>query len=363
MHQSTQQISKLLGLEVLRFISSFSVLFWHYQHFFYNKNGSIDLFTKEQQPLYSLFSVFYNYGYWGVQVFWCISGFIFFWKYREIISSNVITYKKFFVLRFSRLYPLHLFTLILVLALQAIYFDKTDYFFVYENNDLPHFIYQLFLASNWGFEKGYSFNGPIWSISVEVLAYCIFFIILQKISKSFFVNIGILLLCLAAIYFKIDGAIFNCLAYFYIGGLSAIAFRYIQSTKYTRYSSYLLLFIIFAYPTFVYFTGIYQQKYIIQLFSMSYIPIIVCYGAHPFSAPLVLQKMIVVAGNMTYSSYLIHFPLQLAIALYFLNAERQIPYYSTLFFIGFFFTTFVLSHYIYRFFELPAQKYLRDKFT
>jgi peptidoglycan/LPS O-acetylase OafA/YrhL len=124
------------------------------------------------------------------------------WPRREAIASKAITYKEFFVLRFSRLYPLHFFTLLLVLALQAIYFSQKDYFFVYQDNDVLHFIYQLFFASNWGFEKGASFNGPIWSISVEVLIFCFFFLILENISKSFLINIAILLICLAANFYE-----------------------------------------------------------------------------------------------------------------------------------------------------------------
>lgn len=152
--------NKLLGLEVVRFISAFSVLVCHYQHFFYVDNKPTD-FTREQQPLYLLFSPFYDYEFYGVQVFWCLSGFVLFWKYREAIASKAITCKRFFVLRFSRLYPLHFFTLVLVSALQAFFFTQKGYFFIYQDNDIPHFVSQLFLASNWGFEKNYSFNGPI----------------------------------------------------------------------------------------------------------------------------------------------------------------------------------------------------------
>ena len=358
--EPVQQNNKLLGLEVVRFISAFSVLFWHYQHFFYIADKPTD-FIREQQPLYSLFSLFYDYGFYGVQVFWCISGFIFFWKYRETIASNAISYKKFFVLRFSRLYPLHIFTLLLVLVLQAIYFAKKDYFFVYQNNDVPHFIYQLFLASNWGFEKGDSFNGPIWSISVEVLIYCFFFLILQNISKSFLINIGVLLLCLAAKYFKVISPIFDCLAFFYIGGFSAIAFKYIQSTKYYRHFSYLSLFVLIVLPPFIYITNVYQHKYFALLFLISYTPALLFFCAKHFNTSPVIQKTIEAAGNMTYSSYLIHFPLQLVIALYFLNTEQKIPYYSTVFFVGFIFVTLVLSYYIYRLFELPAQNFIRRK--
>jgi len=228
-----QQNNKLLGLEVIRFICALSVIIWHYQNFFYIGEKPTN-FIKEHQPLYKLLSLPYDLGYYGVHVFWCLSGFIFFWKYRESIFTNALTYKKFFVLRFSRLYPLHFSTLVLVLSLQAIYYSKKEIFFVYQNIDIQHFIYQLFLASNWVDLKNASFNGPIWSVSVEVIVYFIFFLILQKISKSFLINVAVVLLCLIAKYLKIPSQVFECLAFFYIGGLSAVAFKCIKSTKYEK---------------------------------------------------------------------------------------------------------------------------------
>jgi peptidoglycan/LPS O-acetylase OafA/YrhL len=360
--EPVQQTNKLLGLEVIRFVSALSVLVWHYQHFFYISYKQID-FIKEKQPLYYFFSLFYDYGLLGVQIFWCVSGFIFFFIYRESIASKSINFKTFFILRFSRLYPLHFFTLIIVLVLQAVYFHQQDYFFVYQNNDVSHFIYQLFLASNWGFEKGVSFNGPIWSISVEVIIYFLFFLILQNISKSFFVNIIVLTLCLIAKYFKISNPIFDCLAFFYIGGFSAIAHKHIKNIQYQKKIFYLLIFILLFSPILIYVTSIYQHKYFTALFLMSYTPILIFVGAQHFNVSPIIQKIIETAGNMTYSSYLIHFPIQLLIAIYFLNTEQKIPYYSTSFFIGFIFITLVISYYIHRLFELPAQNYIRRKLT
>jgi len=129
--------SKLFGLEIIRFLSSLSVLVWHYQHFSMIAHKPVD-FIKKQQPFYGVLRLFYEYGYHGVQVFWCISGFIFFWKYRGLISSRAISWKQFFMLRFSRLYPLHFVTLLLVMVLQFIYFSHTHYFFVYPYNDASH---------------------------------------------------------------------------------------------------------------------------------------------------------------------------------------------------------------------------------
>lgn len=43
--------NKLLGLEGLRFLATFSVLIWHYQHFAFVGDRAINL-TKSELPFY-----------------------------------------------------------------------------------------------------------------------------------------------------------------------------------------------------------------------------------------------------------------------------------------------------------------------
>jgi peptidoglycan/LPS O-acetylase OafA/YrhL len=360
LQEATGQKNKLLGLELIRFASAFAVLVWHYQHFFYVASKPTD-FVREQQPFYSLLSLFYDHGFYGVHVFWCISGFIFFWKYRIPIAANNVTCKRFLILRFSRLYPLHFVTLMLVLALQAIYFSRKDFFFVYQSNDLFHFVLQLFMASNWGFENGPSFNGPIWSISVEILIYFCFFITLRKISPSFIVNIGFLLLFLGAKHLGASSPIFECLAFFYVGGLSAIACQSIERTRYLKQAQHLCLLLLIAAPLLVHTTRIGENRDLAIHFLLSYVPVLLFFGARNFNPSPAVRKAIEAAGNMTYSSYLIHFPLQLVIAIYFSGIDQKIPGYSNAFFVGFIAATLLASHYIYKLFELPAQNHLRKR--
>ena len=69
----------LEGLEILRFLTMVGVLFWHYQSFSYNNAYHLsDNFISTKQPFYDYFNFFYNYGVHGPEIFWCISGFIFF---------------------------------------------------------------------------------------------------------------------------------------------------------------------------------------------------------------------------------------------------------------------------------------------
>lgn len=353
--------TKLLGLEVLRFISAIAVLFWHYQHFAFVADKPVD-FVTEAQPLYSLFAVFYRYGFYGVQVFWCISGFIFFWKYRAAIANGVTGAGKFFVLRFSRLYPLHFATMVLVGLLQLVYLGQKGYYFVYQHNDLKHLILNLFLASHWGLQDGYSFNAPIWSISVEALVYLLFFLVLRLIGRSVWVSAGVLLLCALAKW-KWGGAalpVVDAVAYFYAGGLAAMAFGRLEHSSSRLLAKYVLLGVAAVAPLAAYATN-YAHEQIAPLFLLAYLPVLLILLARDIRLPSRLQQMIEAAGNMTYSSYLIHFPIQLSLALLCNWLGRPIPYHSVSFFAVFMTSTLVAAYFLYRWFELPAQKLVRGK--
>jgi len=190
---------RFVGLELLRFVCAVSVLIWHYQHFFMVSPGVLPVeFRASSQPLYPALRLFYLYGDHGVPVFWQISGFIFVWKYAEVIHQRGRTAWEFFVLRFSRLYPLHLATLVIVAALQGPYIWKNGEPFVYPWNDLYHFTLNIVFASQWGWQKGFSFNGPVWSVSVEVLAYALFFAVARTVRLGFSSCVAVFgLLCAA----------------------------------------------------------------------------------------------------------------------------------------------------------------------
>ena len=75
-----------------------------------------------------------------------------------------------------------------------------------------------------------------------------------------------------------------------------------------------------------------------------------------------VQKAVEVAGNMTYSSYLLHFPLQLVIVVCFAAAARPVPLYSGALFAVYLLTTLLSPYVPFRFFEAPAQRLIRGAF-
>jgi peptidoglycan/LPS O-acetylase OafA/YrhL len=349
----TAPANKLPGLEVLRFLAALTILVFHYRHFAFIADKPVDL-AKDRLPFYGLLHFFYDAEPYGVWVFWCISGFIFFWKYRDAIADRSIDGWTFFVLRLSRLYPLHLMTLLLVAILQPIYFDLNGHFFVYQENDLRHFLLQIFMASNWGFQNGHSFDGPSWSISIEVLVYICFFLMLL-VTRSWLLNLAVIIGC-----FSGSGQIAVCFAFFYVGGLAAIVRRAIASTRFRLAAEGVAWLAVGIFTLAIWsFAGVPLKPIAFPLL-LTYTPMMLFCISRDIAMPAPIQRAVEAAGNMTYSSYLLQFPIQLMIVLGFAIAGTPIPLYDETFFWIFIATTLLASYLAYRYFELPAQNLVRD---
>lgn len=355
---STQPENKLLGLEILRFITAFAILVWHYQHFSF-VGAAPSNFVIDRQPFFAAFEPFYGYGLKGVQVFWCISGFIFFYKYRDTLAERRVGGWTFFVLRFSRLYPLHIVTLLLVVGLQALYFGRHGFTFVYENNDLKHFILQIFMASYWGLQDGLSFNGPIWSISLEVIVYFVFFTCLRLFGASNLVNLAILAIYFLARWQGKDGDLLICLGFFYLGGQAAVFRRAFANHKawpliQIGLFACLILGLVAAVHLQVAKDGDRLNDAIMVL-----TPMLLVLASGNLKAPKPAAKAIEAFGNLTYASYLIHFPIQLTAILAFSALGLAVPFYSNALFLGYLAVVLGLSYPVFRFFEKPAQDRIR----
>ena len=356
MHKTSTSAAtnKLLGLEGLRFLATLSVLIWHYQHFAFIGDTPVDL-VKAELPFYGLLLPFYEAGEYGVWIFWCISGFIFFWKYRNAISDRSVSGWTFFVFRLSRLYPLHFVTLLGVALLQPIYFALNQTFFVYQNNDIPHFLTQLLMASDWTSVRSESFNGPIWSVSVEVLVYAAFFLTLRFAIKSPLFNLIVVIACA-----NIPLQVCSCLAFFYAGGLSAIAKQAIASARSSRAIEIAAWCAAAVIPIVIELISL-RVAIVVWLSLLTYTPLLLFCLAGEMPLPRPLQRLLETAGNTTYSCYLLHFPIQLLIVIILSLLRLPVPFHDHLFWAAFVSATLAASHLVYRFFEAPAQSLIRSQ--
>ena len=310
------------GIDFLRWVAAMAIVFYHYLLHFKITGVNNNYFLN-----YLIINKEFAQAF--VWLFWAISGFVF----TNIYLKRDITFKNFFVARFARLYPLHFLTLIIVSVLQFISFIMFEHTQEHTNllvtNDLYHFILNIFFASNWGLETGWSFNAPVWSVSVEVPIYFLFFSSLFLIKKykhltaMFFIFFAYFILPNLVDFLEIKRlirlnnfqnlALINfsiCIFYFFLG--SFIFFFYSKLKKYLKIS------LILSFLSIVICITLLNLKYsefnnLINLFPST---IILFFSLIFFFACLDdifpnLCKRFNIINTTSYSVYLIHFPLQL----------------------------------------------------
>ena len=341
---------KLLGLELLRFVSAMAVLFFHYDHF--AKMAGVAAAHHSAFPLYAVLWPLYDYGQYGVQVFWGISGYIFFWKYGSAIHARAVSARDFFWLRFSRLYPLHFATLFGIIGLQALYRQLEGHNFIYPTDDAGQFVGQLFLATDWGPQPPFSFNGPIWSISAEVAVYAAFFLAARKFAPTIGLCLGSVIAGLALQLAGLEWVSAYCATYFFAGGLAALA-----GPRVARPACFLLIAVTLVAVA----TGSIHDHDKLPMVLLLAVPCLLVMVAKDWRPLERLQTPIQFAGNLTYSSYLLHFPLQLLLAIAVAATDMNLPLESGWFLGAYLSLTLGAAAASYRWFELPAQRWIRQR--
>ena len=345
---------KIYLIEILRFFASISVVIYHYKIFFFTFNdlNSVKITDKnvESLPFGEYLFFFYRFGDYGVHLFWTISGFVISYVYLDNIKNY--DWKTFFVNRFSRLYPLHFITLIIIVAIQLIDLDFSRNLNMFDSNDFYHFFLNIFFISAWGLEKDVSFNAPIWSVSLEIIAYALFFVCATKFKNPNFIKLFMLyflLLLVSKIGFlkeDLHNDLISCLRLFLTGVIIYKLFVRNQKLIFLLVS---ILLLILAF----------NGNFKLFLFCPGLLMLILSIENFISFKNKILQKFCSVIGNLTYSSYLIHMPVTLIIIYYFRNKTEI--FLSEYFFVSYFFLIIGLSLISYKFIEKKIKVYLRQK--
>lgn len=373
MHQN-HTVDRFYSLDALRGLAALSVVFWHWKHFFY-VGTHLGTFNANRLPLFQSASLMYTKTWLAVDLFFCLSGFIFYAFYSQRISTGALTFGRFAALRLSRLYPLHFATLMLVAAGQAYAYHCSGHFVVYPHNDAKHFILNLFFASSWGAESGYSYNGPVWSVSIEILLYSIFFFLSRHapIRAQVLVPLSISgFIVWQPIYEPIGRGVGS----FFLGGCVCLAYRAIADSP--RERTLTRVAAVMAVVGWVATLALHGGESMKELLlsggrfrwamtkAMNMWPIGVLFPLTILALALNEAKCRGVArklsllGDISYSSYLLHFPLQIAFlgAVVHLGMDVSV-FYSPWALILFFAVLLPACFLVFRWFEMPVQSHLR----
>ncbi|HEY2445864.1 MAG TPA: acyltransferase [Rhizomicrobium sp.] len=326
---------RLYSLDALRGVGALAIVVWHWQHFYAISGTWQEGWSHAAEPLYPFLKPLYEEGWVAVDLFFAVSGFVFFWLYLEPVARREIGVGTFARQRFSRLYPLYLATLLVASAMQILFFHATGSWFIFDANDWRHFVTSLFLVQQWlPPDELQSFNGPAWAVSIEVLLYIVFFIAVRAGLRGVK---GTLLIALSgAIVFFWDGQIGRGIMGFFFGGVTYYAVRWLSSQKNaTAVARFAIAAAIAAWVLAV--VEIYLGP-IQLLFARMPQPLAGFFAGHEYPifmmafifvvSPLTLAALalheevfggawsrLTFLGDISYSTYLIHFPMQLALAL------------------------------------------------
>ena len=368
----TESSNRNLALDSLRGIAAFGILIWHYQHFF-QVNGPF------AQPYEADLPFLYKYGWIMVDLFFCLSGYIFFSYYQKTIAENKISLRDFIILRLSRLYPLIVITLIFTAILNYLLFFLKGKFYIYNSNDFFSFFANLLFLQSGFFKTSLSFNAPSWSLGVEFWIYLIFFGVAFRLKKYLAIITGLISLFFLVAYNNAVtlGLVFfspefeRGLGSFFLGGVTHYLIKVIQESK--KMNGNIIGFIALGIATLGYTLA--HQK-----FSAVHEPVADAMFANDFlTIVLLLNPLMIIAltlspilnkifsfrllrffGDISYSSYLWHVPIQLGIFLLILVGGWNLNPASKDFFFIYFLLIILISFLSTKYFEKPLQNKIRS---
>ena len=149
-------LDRFYELDLLRFLAAFSVLLFHYSFL----NG----IQVQSAPTYPFLKSIFKYGYFGVELFFMISGFVI------LLTAQNKTWKGFIVSRLSRLYPAFLIavtvTSVLILILGSMNSDLSLSQYLWNLTMIPEYV-------------GVQNIDPVyWTLQVEIKFYFWIFVLL-----------------------------------------------------------------------------------------------------------------------------------------------------------------------------------------
>jgi len=345
---------QLYSIDILRGLAAVAILVFHYTHFTMG-NGSIGLpeSSLAEVSFYQSLGYIRTHGALAVMLFWMISGFVF----MHVYAGKPVTGWTFFVNRFARLYPLHLLTLLVVAVIQWTSMGTFGHYLIYQINDGWHFFLNLFFASEWGFSKGNSFNGPIWSVSVEILIYILFWIYLRTGWASLLSSLLVIVGFLVAFIFA-KKALVLCGIYFFAGSSLYAAYVMIPVERYR--TALVASLIVFAGWGLGWISGALSPMPITILLIGLFAPLLLALALSERMGLHGRYKRFRAIGNLTYSTYLWHSPLQM---LFLLGAAAGFwpvaVVLTNAFFIAYLTFVCAVGYLSFKYIERPAQDALR----
>ncbi|CAM2877605.1 hypothetical protein LEPN103867_08240 [Legionella pneumophila subsp. pneumophila] len=147
-----------------------------------------------------------------------------------------------------------------------------------------------------------------------------------------------------------------------MGGVFAIYLQQFEKQNRSKFPSIYFVYILASVLAGMYLLKLNQLTPVKYLLLINMMLVCFYYLSRIIKAWPRVQNLIKTMSHLTFSSYLIHFPVQIILTLFFGWLNRAIPFYNISFLTLFLAITFGVSYLSYYYFEKPLQVLIRNKF-
>jgi len=348
------------------------VMLYHYRNKF-------DLSLQDHIPAL-------EFGYLGVDAFFILSGFIIFHTYGDQFSNTTsVSVRTFFVrmfnflvARIARVYPVHLFVLVLygLYVLGGLLLLKDPNLDPYSGKQ---FLAQIVLVHGWNFDNSTSFSwNPVsWSISAEWYAYLLFpfliFLVFRLRAIAF--HVAIIVGCISAAFLFVstiesnqlqEHGILRMSLEFPLGASLCVIWHRVGDAKVPWDGIAVLSFLSFG--TYLSVTAPLPQSPHIQTLGNQGLVliflallIISLASSRGFVLRALSQRTMIVFGEISYSIYMVHYFIGVHILDY-VHSKTGSAIPGLFGYFGAIGVTIIVSYMMYRWIEVPARRYIRGHF-
>lgn len=322
--------------------------------------------------------------YLAVDFFFILSGFVLLMAYARKADAPGF-YRDFALDRFSRLYPLHFATLLILVPINVLFYYSSGGQFLegnwsYHDGRVYTFILNLFMAQNIGLNTDGSWNAPSWSISVEVfvnifLAAAILPICKRKLRWPALLLFSVLCYVaifaafgnLGRIYDKVFGLINSGLLRGFAGvSLGAVCYVFYERlSKFTRLAGLATVGAVLSAMLGLFLMSGVMRGGVVDMATVPVMFILVLSAAlHERFRPLQegkAKKFMILLGGLSYAVYLCHWPI-LTFTRYQLVylGWWKMDLSTPLALAGFLAAVLGVSYVSFRFYEMPMKRAVKD---
>lgn len=252
-----------------------------------------------------------------VDFFFVLSGFVIAYNYLDRIV-DAASLRRFQAKRFWRLYPLHLASLLVFVAIELAQYVYETYTgspgseAAFSRNNLHGFVDNLLLLQPF-LDTDLTFNYPSWSISVEFFTYFIFGLVLLLAPRRYRLPVFLLAIVLSAADLAVSGginqtrdlAIVRCIYSFFVGVVAFVISKHVLPRIGGMLGGYWSVAVLAATVVLVCMPDRFPPLVLPVLFALTVLVLVGESDRSPLKRVLSMPRLVRL-GTISYGIYMLH---------------------------------------------------------